>query len=68
VDSDGTRLTNNIFSVGSGSVYAYGVMDSGYRWDLSVAEALDLGQRSIYHATFRDAYSGGCVNCEYCYL
>ena len=31
VDSDGTRLTNNMFSVGSGSTYAYGVLDSGYK-------------------------------------
>ncbi|KAJ8302136.1 hypothetical protein KUTeg_021123 [Tegillarca granosa] len=62
VDSDGERLTNNIFSVGSGSVYAYGVLDSGYRWDLTTEEALDLGQRAIYHATHRDAYSGGVVN------
>merc|ERR1719370_567173 len=62
VDSDGTRLTNNLFSVGSGSTYAYGVLDSGYRWDLSVEEAYDLGKRAIYHATHRDAYSGGVVN------
>ena len=31
VDSDGTRLTNHMFSVGSGSTYAYGVLDSGYK-------------------------------------
>ena len=62
VDSDGERMPNNIFSVGSGSVYAYGVLDSGYRYDLSVEEAIDLGRRSIYHATHRDAYSGGVVN------
>ncbi|XP_060080652.1 proteasome subunit beta type-5-like [Ylistrum balloti] len=62
VDSDGTRLTNNIFSVGSGSTYAYGVLDSGYAWDLTVPEAIDLGRRAIYHATHRDAYSGGVVN------
>ena len=65
VDSDGERLTNNMFSVGSGSVYAYGVLDSGYDWDMSVKDALDLGQRAIYHATFRDAYSGGVVNCKF---
>ena len=65
VDSDGTRMTNPIFSVGSGSTYAYGVMDSGYRWDLSVEEAYALGQRSIYHATHRDASSGGVVNSKY---
>ncbi|XP_070575932.1 proteasome subunit beta type-5-like [Ptychodera flava] len=62
VDSDGTRLTNYMFSVGSGSTYAYGVLDSGYKYDLTVPEAYDLGQRAIYHATHRDAYSGGVVN------
>lgn len=64
MDSDGTRLTNNLFSVGSGSTYAYGVLDAGYRWDLSVAEAKDLAKRAIYHATHRDAASGGYVNCK----
>jgi 20S proteasome subunit beta 5 len=62
VDSDGTRLTNDIFAVGSGATYAYGVMDEGYKWDMSVEEAHELGRRSIYHATHRDAYSGGQVN------
>ncbi|KAJ3207926.1 Proteasome subunit beta type-8, partial [Dinochytrium kinnereticum] len=61
VDSDGQRLKNHLFSVGSGSTYAYGVLDAGYRPDLTVAEAIDLGRRAIYHATFRDAYSGGYV-------
>lgn len=65
VDSDGTRLSNDMFSVGSGSTYAYGVLDSGYRYGMSVEEAYDLGQRAIYHATHRDAYSGGVVNCKY---
>lgn len=62
VDSDGTRLANDMFSVGSGSTYAYGVMDQGYRYDLSVDEARELGRRAIFHATHRDAYSGGTVN------
>merc|ERR1712212_431221 len=61
VDNDGNRMPGNSFSVGSGSIYAYGVMDSGYRWDLSDTEAQELGRRAIYHATFRDAYSGGVV-------
>lgn len=62
VDSDGERLVGQLFSVGSGSVYAYGVLDSDYRWDLTEQEAYDLGRRAIYHATHRDAYSGGVVN------
>ncbi|XP_051519829.1 proteasome subunit beta type-8-like [Myxocyprinus asiaticus] len=62
VSSSGTRLPGDMFSTGSGSSYAYGVMDSGHRWDLSVPEAYDLAERAIYHATHRDAYSGGVVN------
>merc|ERR1712012_945981 len=62
VDNDGERLEGKLFSVGSGSVYAYGILDSDYRWDLSEEEARELGKRAIYHATHRDAYSGGVVN------
>ena len=42
-------------------MYAYGVLDSGYRYDLSDEEAHELGRRAIYHATFRDASSGGII-------
>lgn len=58
VDSDGTRLKGDVFSVGSGSTFAYGVLDQGYHWDLSDNEAKELAVRSIYAATHRDAYSG----------
>jgi len=61
VDSEGTRTPGKVFSVGSGSVFAFGVLDSGYHWDLSDEEAYELGRRAIYHATHRDAYSGGIV-------
>ncbi|XP_044529914.1 proteasome subunit beta type-8 isoform X2 [Gracilinanus agilis] len=62
VDENGTRLSGTMFSTGSGNSYAYGVMDSGYRPDLSPEEAYDLGRRAIVHATHRDCYSGGFVN------
>ena len=61
VDSDGQRLDGRLFSVGSGSTFAYGVLDTGYSYDLSTAEALELAERSIFAATYRDAYSGGTV-------
>ena len=32
VDSDGQRTKGQVFSVGSGSLYAYGVLDAGYKW------------------------------------
>ena len=59
-----------MFSVGSGSVYAFGVLDSGYKWDLKDEDAYDLARRAIYHATHRDAYSGGIVRgkCSHCVI
>jgi 20S proteasome alpha/beta subunit len=62
VDSDGTRLKGDLFSVGSGSTFAYGVLDQGYHWDLTDEEAQELGRRSIYAAGHRDAFSGNTVN------
>ncbi|KAF8891282.1 N-terminal nucleophile aminohydrolase [Infundibulicybe gibba] len=62
VDSDGTRLKGDLFSVGSGSTFAYGVLDQGYHWDLTDAEAQELGRRSIYAAGHRDAFSGNTCN------
>ena len=67
-DSDGTRLHGNVFSVGSGSTFAYGVLDNGYKWDMTDEEAQELGRRSIYHATHRDAYSGGTCSGKHPFL
>lgn len=66
VDNDGTRLMATreqpYFCVGSGSTYAYGIMDTQYKWDMSQKEAIELGRRAIYHATHRDGASGGMNN------
>jgi 20S proteasome subunit beta 5 len=62
IDSDGTRLSGNLFCVGSGQTFAYGVLDANYRYDLTEQEALELGRRSILAAMHRDAYSGGFIN------
>lgn len=62
MDSDGTRLKGDLFSVGSGSTHAYGVLDQGHHWDLTDDEAHELGIRSIYAAGHRDAFSGNTIN------
>lgn len=62
IDSDGTRLAGNMFCVGSGQTFAYGVLDAEYKYDLTDEEALNLGRRSILAAMHRDAYSGGSIN------
>ena len=51
--------------MGSGATYAYGVLDTGFKHDMGVEEAVELGKRSIFHATHRDAYSGGTINVYY---
>lgn len=61
VDNEGNRVPGQLFSVGSGSTYAYGILDSGYDAKMSNEEAYDLGRRAIYAATHRDSYSGGIV-------
>ena len=62
IDNDGLRVAGNCFSIGSGSPYAFGVLDTEYRHDMSDKEAYELAKRAIYHATMRDPYSGGNVS------
>jgi len=61
VDSDGQRLQGSLFSVGSGSPYAYGVLDSSYHYDLTKEQALELAQHAIAAAQHRDGMSGGTM-------
>jgi 20S proteasome subunit beta 5 len=59
VEDDGTRIQGNLFSVGSGSTHAYGVLDSKWKYDMTTEEAVALGREAIHHATHRDCGSGG---------
>ena len=65
VDDDGMRVQGDLFSVGSGSPYAYGVLDSFYKYDMTLDQAVDLGIRAIINATHRDSASGGVVRVYY---
>jgi 20S proteasome subunit beta 5 len=62
VDSDGTRLCSSLFSVGSGSTFAYGIIDSHIRENLEEDEAIEIARKAIVYATHRDAFSGGSVS------
>lgn len=61
VDNKGTRIKGDMFSVGSGSTFALGVLDTDRREDMNEEDAIALGIKAIRHATFRDAYSGGYI-------
>ncbi|KAH9386992.1 20S proteasome subunit beta 5 [Nematocida major] len=62
VDDSGNCVNGQLFSVGSGSLFAYGILNPGYRYDLEKEEAIELARRAIFHAGHSDAYSGGTVN------
>ncbi|KAF7703877.1 Proteasome subunit beta type-5 [Cucumispora dikerogammari] len=62
VDDDGTWLEGKLFSCGSGSTIAYGILENGYKFDMSKEEAIKLGKEAIFHAAHRDAFSGGSCN------
>lgn len=64
-DNEGNRIKGDRFAVGSGGTYAYGVLDTYYKYDLSLKEAIDLGKRAISEATFMDSGSGGVVRIYY---
>ncbi|XP_062368416.1 proteasome subunit beta type-5 [Cinclus cinclus] len=66
VDNEGQRVSGSSFAVGSGSSYAYGVLDRGLAALASESgageeRACALARRAIYQASRRDAYSGGTV-------
>lgn len=62
VCSDGLRLKGELFSVGSGSPYAYSILDERIHWGISVDEAVSVAREAVYRATHRDAYSGNNVD------
>ena len=62
VDSEANRIKTKMISIGSGSTFAYGILDSNYKWNLTIRESIELGRSAIYHAAFKDAYSGGKIN------
>lgn len=62
VCSDGLRLKGELFSVGSGSPYAYSILDERIHWGISLGEAVSVAREAVYRATHRDAYSGNNVD------
>ena len=66
-DNDGIRVQGQRFTCGSGGTYAYGVLDSGYNYDMSLEEAVNLGKRAISEATYMDSGSGGVCRVYHVY-
>ena len=58
VDPAGGSIEDKFVSVGSGSPFAYGVLEEGYSRDMSVADGVDLALRGLTAAMKRDSASG----------
>ena len=58
LDAAGGSIPDNYISVGSGSPYAYGVLEDHYKKDLPLSDSIDLAIRALNAAMKRDSASG----------
>ena len=58
VDPAGGSIEDRFVSVGSGSPFAYGVLEEGFTSGMSVADGVDLAIRGLTAAMKRDSASG----------
>lgn len=58
LDATGGMIKDTFISTGSGSTFAYGVLEDRFHEDITVEEAKELALRAIKAATERDTYSG----------
>lgn len=60
-DGSVTKITDFISS-GSGSVFAYGVLETQYKKDITTAEAVNLAVKAVNTALQRDSASGNGID------
>ena len=58
VDPAGGCIEDKFVSVGSGSYFAYGLLEEGYSRDMSTSDGVDLALRGLTAAMKRDSASG----------
>ena len=58
LDAAGGAVKDTFISTGSGSTFAYGVLEDRFHEDITTEEGVELALRSIKTATERDVYSG----------
>lgn len=58
IDPAGGSIEDRYVSVGSGSTFAYGVLEEAYSRDLSIADGVDVALRGLTVAMRRDSASG----------
>ncbi len=62
LDPLGSSIEDKVVSTGSGSPYAYGVLEDAYREDMDVEETVRIGVRAMKAALQRDAMTGNGID------
>lgn len=62
IDWFGSLVEEEFVATGSGSPTAIGVLEDGYRKDMSIEEAVELARRAVYAAIKRDAFTGNGID------
>jgi proteasome beta subunit len=58
VGGDGSILKETYTSTGSGSLYAYGVLEDGFKEGMSIAKGIELATKAVRSAISRDIFTG----------
>jgi proteasome beta subunit len=58
IDAAGGSIRDDYASVGSGSLFAYGVLEDNYEKGMSMDQTVDLAMRALNAAMKRDSASG----------
>jgi 20S proteasome subunit beta 5 len=53
VENTGARIHDDLFAAGCGSTFAYAILDTELRKEMTEDEAITLGIKAIRHARFR---------------
>jgi proteasome beta subunit len=61
LDPTGGLIGDKMISTGSGSPFAYGVLEDRYHEDMDVEEGIDIAVKAINSAMERDAFSGNGI-------
>jgi proteasome beta subunit len=62
LDVIGSVIPDKYAAVGSGAEIAYGLLEQGYKEDMSIEDAKDLVTRAIKSAISRDVMSGDGID------
>jgi proteasome beta subunit len=62
IDLIGGITEEKIASSGSGSLIAFGILDEGYKEDMTIEEAINLGLKAVNAAMKRDSASGDGID------